>query len=113
MTRREKMNDESDCRRCGKSTGMIIANNVTLIGDYHTVLCRDCQNAFHVYIVGHPTFLAQRDAIVRSNILMARTQGDGVDRTEEIASAAQREYRLTDALFDVSKAWVLGSEPTS
>lgn len=106
------MNDESDCRKCGKSTGMIVANNVTMIGDYHTVLCQDCRNAFHVYIVEHPVFLAQREVIVQANILMARTQGDGVDRTDALTELAQRAYSLTDELFHVSKAWVLGSELT-
>ncbi len=107
-----KLSDLCDCRKCGTSTGTFFAHHVQLIGDYNTVLCPDCLNVFHLYIEAHPTYQALQHNNVESNILVARTQGDGVDRSAEMRDNAQRTIDLESELFHVSKAWVVGEGAT-
>lgn len=105
-----KQQEIADCRKCGTSTGWFTANFVTMTGDYHTVLCQDCRNDFHLYIESHPTWKEYFATAVKSSILAARTSGDGVDRTEEMTAIEQHLYDLKSELFHVSKAWVLGEQ---
>lgn len=102
--------NEGDCRKCGQSTGLLLVTTTQLVGDYHTVLCPDCLNAFHLYMDKHPLFTALNDAELSFHILTTRTSGDGVDRTEELTMGAQRMRDLKRKLYHVSEAWVTGTE---
>lgn len=108
MTKRHEL---TDCRKCGRTMGLFLLNVTELIGKYQTVLCPDCVNLFHLYVTEHPIFTALLDAEDALNILVSRTCGDGVDRTEELTAGARQVRALKRELYYVSEAWVADKEP--
>ena len=105
-----KQRSETDCRKCGESTGLFVGAQTTLVGNYDTVLCPDCRNAFHLYAELHPSFVALLGIEDDVAILLARTTGDGIDRTDEIRALRQRRLDLLGELFHISQAWVVGDD---
>lgn len=93
-----------ECWHCGKSPG--IGGAVELAGSYQTVLCQACRNAFHEYIIDHPTFRACEDAGASITLLLARTAGDGIDRTDDIWGLREQLRQLRRELYALACAWV-------
>jgi hypothetical protein len=89
------------CWRCGRND----ANGVKMIGDFESCLCPDCRNVWDEYISQHPDRIAFGEVGVRGGMLVARTQADGIDRTEEVMVLVWEQERLRRVLFEIAKAW--------
>ncbi len=98
--------ESADCRHCGRMTGSMIINTAKLVGEYNTVLCQDCLNLFEVYMRDHPSFIAINNLTNLAQLLLARTSGDGVDRTSELNELIEERRALTRTLYAISEAWV-------
>jgi len=97
---------DGDCRRCGGRDSWMGANGVVMSGVYQAYLCLDCRNDWDAYITPHPTRLAKTANEDALNMAVARTCGDGVDRTDAMARLREDEQAINAQLRELAVAWV-------
>ena len=87
-------------------TGSMSVILTKLVGEYNTVLCQDCLNLFEVYMRDHPSFIAINNLTNLAQLLLARTSGDGIDRTSEWNELIEEHRAVAKTLYAISEAWV-------
>lgn len=98
------MKDLFGCVQCGS----FATTKATLVGGFNTQLCTECQNTWHIFVIKQEAFATYRRTRQDTDILLARTCGDGVDRTDEIRALNERAAQLELQLFDLADRWVTG-----
>lgn len=101
-TRGKRRND--GCPRCGEYR--LFGGSVQLVGGYNAALCDECRNDWDVFIRKHPEYLEFCDIQARGEMLLVRTQGDGIDRLDEVRAVQAEGRAQMRTLFDIAVRWV-------
>jgi hypothetical protein len=99
--------EENNCDRCG-AEGMYFFDSymVTMSDVYIAHLCADCRNDWDVYIFDQPARAARIKNADAMNMAFSMTCGDGVDRSEQIASLRTEWDQLSQQVREIAIAWV-------
>lgn len=87
------------CERCDEEDGLMGVNYTDLMGLYPTRLCVRCRRAWHVAVHNMPERRAYRLLEFREHQLIALTQHDGIDRSEEFTRLYDEHHALTREFY--------------
>ena len=94
------------CRKCNDTH---ITEHVTLCGMYHTRLCLDCHNQFHVALLAQPLYYEVASNAAFTDLLLATCTGrieEYHTMRTELLNLVHEKHVLFDRLFEFARDWV-------